>query len=232
MQRLQLSRVGEYPTQPSRLLPPVHYFISPFRSARQTHSSIYTHPTTLCFFDKRAIHIHKAYAVTANFDAMVEYTPPPEDLSRLNPIQRYMQKGELDWNDYYWLIGVVLLYVLVRPAIQKFFKWAMGGDTTEEQGGQEREAYYQRRAKVGPNSIRGGRDEPVDMDLGAAEVTTSGASLNDKGAVSNRKAKGPKGEKSEADKLLDWDDEPSRGPAAGDKSDIMQWLDRWDKEAS
>ena len=164
---------------------------------------------------------------------MVEYVPPPEDLSRLNPVQRYMQKGELDWHDYYWLVGIVLVYILARPAIQKFFSWFIGGgDQAEQEGVREREAYYQRRAKVGPNAIRGGKDEPADIAIGTAEGTASGASINDKGAVSNRKAKGPKGEKSEADKLLDWDDEPPRAPAEGDRSDVMQWLNKWDKEES
>lgn len=160
---------------------------------------------------------------------MPQYVPPPQDLSRLNPIQRYMQKGELEWNDYYWLIGIVIVYIMARPAIQKFFNTTLGGNKDEKEGAQQREAYYQRRAKVGPNAIRGGKDDPLDILSDDADVSASGASPANGGGVTNRKAKGPK---SEAAKLLDWDDEPSRAPSDGDKSDVMQWLNKWDKEAS
>ncbi|ETN37391.1 uncharacterized protein HMPREF1541_08382 [Cyphellophora europaea CBS 101466] len=163
---------------------------------------------------------------------MVEYTPPPEDLSRLNPIQRYMQKGQLDWNDYFYLVIIVFVYILARPAIHKFFSWVLGGSKEEQEGQEEREAYYKRRARIGPNAIRGGKDEPADIDLDMPAGKTSGANVSAEGAVSNRKTKGPKGEKSEADKLLDWDDEPVPAPAEGGKSDVMQWLNKWDKEAS
>jgi hypothetical protein len=158
---------------------------------------------------------------------MVQYVPPPEDLSRLNPIQRYMQKGELEWNDYYWLFGLVFLYIMARPAIQRFFTTTLGRSAAEEEGAKEREAYYQRRAKVGPNAIRGGKDDALNMLSEDADVTASGASPASGGTVSNRKSKGTK---SEADKLLDWDDEPSRTANEGDKSDVMQWLNKWDKD--
>lgn len=211
-------------------LPPVPLKYPPFSrgcSASQTPAHPAALRNILEHFNRRntaSVHEHPS--------KMVEYVPAPADLSRLNPIQRYMQKGTLDWNDYYWLIGIVLVYIWVRPAIQKFFAYAIGGNEAEEEGEAERAAYYERRAKVGPNTIRGGKDEPVDVTTDAVDGTTSGASLHDKGAISNRKAKGPKGEKSEADKLLDWDDEPSRGSTTGDKSDVVQWLEKWDKEAA
>ena len=160
---------------------------------------------------------------------MPQYVPPPKDLSRLNAVQRYMQKGELEWSDYYWLIGIVIIYIMARPAIQKFFNTTLGHNTDEQEGNKEREAYYQRRAKVGPNAIRGGKDDPLDMLSEDADVSASGVAHANGGTATNRKAKGPK---SETDKLLDWDEEPSRSATDGDKSDVMQWLNRWDKETS
>ncbi|KPI45017.1 uncharacterized protein AB675_2570 [Cyphellophora attinorum] len=160
---------------------------------------------------------------------MVEYTPPPADLSRLNFVQRYMQKGSLDWSDYGYLILVVLAYLAVRPALQR---WVIGKSEEEEQGVLERASYQERRAKVGANAIRGGKAEPEDL-LTADETTTSGANVtqSSEGAVVNRKAKGVKfaGPKSETEKLVDWDDEPGRTAVEGDKSDVMAWLDKWDK---
>jgi hypothetical protein len=160
---------------------------------------------------------------------MVDYNPPA-DLSRLNPIQRYMHKGELEWTDYYWLIAIVFVYIMARPTLQNLFARSFGGNAAESEGVGEREAYYERRAKVGPNAIRGERDDPIDItNDNAADVTTTGSVNKTNGAVSNRKGKGPK---SEADKLLDWDGEPSRDTSEGDKTDVMQWLNKWDKEAS
>lgn len=160
---------------------------------------------------------------------MVEYTPPPADLSRLNPVQRYLQKGSLDWSDYFWLILAVLAYAAARPMLQKFMS---GKDQTAEEGVQERDAYNQRRARVGANAIRGGKEEPEEIAT-ADETTTSGANVKHDagGEVLNRKAKGSRGPRSEADKLLDWDDDdaPGRTTVEGDKSDITAWLDKWDK---
>ena len=163
---------------------------------------------------------------------MVEYVPPPADLSRLNPIQRYMQKGTLEWSDYFWLCVVVAVYLIARPAIRKFI---MGKDQAEAEGEYERGKYQERRAKVGLNNIREGKAEPEDITA-ATETTASGANVkNDAGGeVLNRKPKGSKVPKSEADKLLNWDDEgsaaePSRTTAEGGKSDVAAWLDKWDK---
>lgn len=166
----------------------------------------------------------------SNAFKMVEYVPPPADLSKLNPVQRYLQKGQLDRQDYIYLCLLVAIYFIARPAIQNFFAWFMGGSKEVEEGEKEREAYNERRARVSANAIRGGKDEPEDITSDPLEGTTSGANVKKgaNGEVSNRKTKGPKGEKSEADKLLDWDDEPPRAPVEGDKSEITKWLDHWD----
>lgn len=157
---------------------------------------------------------------------MVEYTPPPADLSRLNPIQRYMQKGQLERQDYVWLLIMVLAYFAARPYIQNLFKWWFNHDDLQE-GEQVREEYLKSKAKVGPNAIRGTEaDEPVSIPE-KLEDTTTGSHVDKKGKVVNRKTK----EKSGEEKLLDWDDEPERTPTEGDKSDVVTWLDKWSKES-
>jgi len=158
---------------------------------------------------------------------MVEYVAPPEDLTQLNPIQRYMQKGQLGRQDYVWLLIVVLAYFTARPYIQKFFKWWMGTEDQKE-GEQVMDEYFKSKAKVGPNAIRGTEsEEPSTMVEKAGAASASGSSLDKKSGVVNRKAKGKSGE----EELLDWDDEPPRKPTEGDKSDVVTWLDKWSDEA-
>lgn len=155
---------------------------------------------------------------------MVEYVPPPEDFSRLNPVQRYLQKGHLDRQDYIWLILFVLAYFTARPYIQEFFKWWMGNDAIKE-GAQVREEYYKSKAKVGPNAIRG-TDTEESTTIPETGSGASGSAVDKKGNVVNRKTK----EKTGEDQLLDWDDEPARKPTEGDKSDVVAWLDKWSNE--
>ncbi|KIW91998.1 uncharacterized protein Z519_06980 [Cladophialophora bantiana CBS 173.52] len=156
---------------------------------------------------------------------MVEYTPPPEDLSRLNPIQRYMQKGQLDKQDYVYLFIIVAIYFMARPKIEEFFKWWMGQKDLKE-GEQARTEYMHSRAKVGPNVIRGTESTVLETIPEVSGDTATGTNMDKKGKVMNRKTK----EKSGAEKLLDWEDEPERKPTEGDKSDIVAWLDRWSNE--
>ncbi|OAL37429.1 hypothetical protein AYO20_03278 [Fonsecaea nubica] len=155
---------------------------------------------------------------------MVEYTPAPEDLSRLNPIQRYMQKGQLDKQDYVYLILIVLVYFMARPKIEEFFKWWMGPKELQE-GEQARIAYMQ-KAKVGPNVIRGTETRSLETIPEVSADTATGTNMDKKGKVVNRKTK----DKSGTDKLLDWEDEPERKPTEGDKSDVVAWLDKWSNE--
>lgn len=165
---------------------------------------------------------------------MVEYVPPPRDLSRLNPIQRYMQKGSLDWSDYGWLVALVLLYWFCRPALQRFFKTMAGPEIQE--GEEEQKAYEQRRAKaaVDANSIRSGKKQQQQdkgkslgqiLDEGTDgmmqdKATTSSAHVADTEAVSRRTEvkKKKKGvsfapEKSAEERTLDWEDESQWDPS-------------------
>ncbi|KAL6244486.1 hypothetical protein RBB50_008728 [Rhinocladiella similis] len=154
---------------------------------------------------------------------MVEYVPPPQDLSHLNPVQKYMQKGHLDRQDYIWLFIIVLAYFSARPYIQKFFKWWMGSEDQKE-GEQVMTEYFDSKAKVGPNAIRGTEnEEPSLIPEKIGDASASGSNIDQKGGVVNRKAKGKSGE----EQLLDWDDEPARQPAEGDKTDVVAWMDKW-----
>ncbi|KAK5070749.1 hypothetical protein LTR64_007474 [Lithohypha guttulata] len=185
---------------------------------------------------------------------MVDYVPPPKDLSRLNVVQRYMQKGSLDWSDYLRLAALVLTYWFLRPYIMRLAKrWS---DDAVRKGEEEQAAYQERRAAaaVAANEIRSGKKEKEGKTLGqlldegsSGAVASSGADSSAKHAnetqqneMKNRKQK-KKGvsfapEKSETDKTLDWEDEsefdPRRGPqpvvaevpASGD---IKQWMEKW-----
>ena len=162
---------------------------------------------------------------------MVEYSPPPTNLDQLNPIQRYMQKGSLDKQDYFYLVLFVLAYVALRPAIKKGAAWLLASEDFK-QGQKAQKEYIQNKAKakIGVNAIRGGKDESEHLvDDGGIDVTASGIESRSTGQVLNRKTKAQDPTKSEVDKLLDWDDEPPREKQEGDKSDVVAWLDKWDK---
>jgi hypothetical protein len=140
-----------------------------------------------------------------------------------------MQKGSLDIEDYAWLVILVLAYIALRPYTQKALKWLLAPKDIDE-GRQAQEEYFQSKAKVGANAIRGSKmDEPQTISLETGEVTASGSNLDKSGQAVNRRAKDTNLGKSEEDKLVDWDDEPARGHVEGDKSDVVAWLDKWDK---
>lgn len=158
---------------------------------------------------------------------MAKYTPPPEDLSRLNPIQRYMQKGELEGWDWVYLILLVLVYFAARPSIQRFVKWWLADEDLKE--GEKAQAEFLRskaKAKVGPNAIRGTETQPTTALPNTSGDKATGSSLDNKSTVVNRKTK----DKSGTDVLLDWDDQPERNPTEGDKNDVVAWMDKWANE--
>ena len=143
-----------------------------------------------------------------------------------------MQKGSLDKQDYIWLTIFALAYIAARPLNSKLFNWFIALKELSE-GEREITEYWQRtaKAKASPNSIRGGKDDGVeDISLDTTtETKISGAAVDKQGKVSNRKAKGKKGENSEVDKFIDWDDEPAHISVEGEKSDVIAWLKKWDK---
>lgn len=159
---------------------------------------------------------------------MVEYGPRPDRLDRMNPIQRYMQKGSLDFQDYMWLLVLVLAYIVFRPYVKQGMKWLLAPKDVKE-GDEFLKAHYQ-KAKVDPNAIRGAKADPSRaLPETDSSVAASGSAVGKEGQVSNRKIKSSNSTKTEEEKLIDWDDEPAREHVEGEKSDIIAWLDRWDK---
>lgn len=159
---------------------------------------------------------------------MVEYVPPPKDLSRLNPIQRYMQKGSLDRQDYVWLFIIVLAYFTARPYVQELAKRFFSPATDEGERIRQEFIMSKAKAKVGPNAIRGTEHQELEtIPESKEDVTTSGTQSTSKGKAVNRKNK----EKTLQDQLLDWDDEPARPAEDPSKADVVSWLDKWSKEA-
>lgn len=160
---------------------------------------------------------------------MVEYAPVPENLHELNPIQRYMQKGSLDRQDYAYLFIFVLAYFAARPYIQKLAKWFFAPKELLEGEAAQKE-YFDSKAKVSPNEIRGEKEEQPNS-ISETKTAASGSNTDKKGNVVNRKSKAQvASQKTQEEQLLNWDDEPARKATEGDKSDIVAWLDRWDKE--
>jgi hypothetical protein len=158
---------------------------------------------------------------------MVQYTPPPEDLSHLNPIQRYMQKGQLEARDWAYLLIFVLAYLAARPTIQRGIKWYMADeDLREGERAQKEFLQSKAKAKISPNSIRGTEKEPLASIPENAAETTTGSSLTSQGKVINRKDK----QKPHSEVLLDWDDQPEQKQREGDKADVVAWMDKWANE--
>ena len=154
---------------------------------------------------------------------MVQYTPPPADLSQLNPIQRYLQKGELDTRDFAYLFIFVLAYFAARPAIQRGIKWWLADE--DLRAGERAQAEFL-KAKVDPNIIRATKTRETASTPGNSGDTTTGSNVDKNGTVVNRKTK----DKSGTDVLLDWDDQPERKPTEGDKADVVSWLNKWSNE--
>ena len=164
--------------------------------------------------------------------ALGEYSAPPSDLSRLNPIQRYMQKGSLDKQDYVYLLIFVLAYFALRPYLKKGAAWFFAPEGLQAgQDAQKEYAQNRARAAVGANEIRGGRDGAPEelISENDTDVAATGIEATGTGQATNRRTKNQAPSKTEADKLLNWDDEPARTRQEGDQGDVAAWLDRWDK---
>ena len=160
---------------------------------------------------------------------MVEYSKPPP-LDKLNPVQRYLQKGELETGDWFKLALLVIVYLLLRPWIEHLFKAPFNADPRKTS--QEANKGGKSKAKVSPNAIRGAVD---DTDEGAAlepYATTSGRDPTmGSGAFVTRRGKGgTSGSQRMEDTLLDWEDVPARKPVEGDKGDVVEWLGSWDEK--
>jgi len=146
-----------------------------------------------------------------------------------------MQKGQLEREDWIRLGLLVLAYFVARPWILKLFKWFFTNKDLSEGEAIQKE-WAERKAKVGPNAIRGTKSEPVDSTtIMNAEATASGSNTNQANVVVNRKSKiqSPNDQKSAEEKLLDWEDEGAEPPViaggSGEKADVVTWLNQWDQ---
>lgn len=162
---------------------------------------------------------------------MPEYSPPPASLDHLNPIQRYLQKGALDFQDYMNLFLLVLAYFVSRPYIdagmKKFFKHK---DLSEGEDIQKEYIESKMKPKVGANEIRGAKTTTVGSSV---EITASGADIKPASALVNRKAiqTAATGEvpAPTAEQLLEWSDITTTGTAEGAETDVLTWVNTWDE---
>lgn len=163
-----------------------------------------------------------------------------------------MQKGSLEWQDYLRLAGIILVYWLSRPLLQRTFKrWS---NEAIREGEEETAAYRERRAQAAAvaNDLRSGKADKTENsqtlgDLldsgevtGAATSKTTGVADSEENQVKNRKSK-KKGvsfaaEKTEEEKTLDWEDDsefdPRHAPAVKENGqpqsgDIKEWMEKW-----
>ena len=163
---------------------------------------------------------------------MPQYTPPPPTLDHLNPVQRYLQKGSLEFQDYVNLLLLVLAYFFIRPYIdagmKKFFA---NKDLSEGEEIQKEFAESKLKPKVGANEIRGAKTATIGSD---AEITSSGAETKPANIPFNRKARQVEAQIGEvpaptAEQLLEWDDITTVGTTEGGKADVVSWVDKWDE---
>jgi len=117
--------------------------------------------------------------------------------------------------------------VVARPWIDLAFQKFFTQDVTKTS--QEAHRKKQPKAKVGPNAIRGGPEVPDDTTTSAdmdGDATASGQYITT--ANTELERRGGSGMKALQEQLLDWDNEPARAPVEGDKTDVVEWLKKWD----
>src|SRR5271155_4316297 len=160
---------------------------------------------------------------------MVEYSPPPADLSKLNPIQRYLQKGALETRDWFRLFIIVMSYLLLRPYIEWLMKkWF---DADPKKSSQDAQAEAKLTARIPANAIRGNKSE----GKGGSTAKASGSEPAGEEEITLRRP-GKGGAEFTAttlqEQLLNWDDLDlkARKPVEGDKNDVTEWLGGWDEK--
>lgn len=156
---------------------------------------------------------------------MPEYVPPPASLDHLNPIQRYLQKGKLEFQDYMNLVLLVLAYFVLRPYIEAGMKRIFENKDLKE-GEQAQRDYIESKTKpkVGANEIRGARTTTIEPTPGA-----TGADVVPSNIPVSRKTK-PTDEvpPPTAEQLLEWSDIVTTGSTEGGEADVATWVDNWD----
>ena len=156
---------------------------------------------------------------------MPEYVPPPASLDHLNPIQRYLQKGKLEFQDYMNLVLLVLAYFVLRPYIEAGMKKMFENKDLKE-GEQTQKDYIESKTKpkVGANEIRGAKTSTTESAKGAtgAEIAPSNVPVNRKSRPTDE-VPAPT-----AEQLLEWSDIATTGSTEGGKADVATWVDNWD----
>lgn len=156
---------------------------------------------------------------------MPDYIPPPASLDHLNPIQRYLQKGKLEFQDYMNLMLLVLAYFVLRPYIEAGMKKIFENKDVKE-GEQAQKDYIESKIKpkVGANEIRGAKSAAIVSATGA-----TGTDIASSNVPVNRKSK-PMDEvpAPTAEQLLEWSDIATTGSTEGAKADVATWVDNWD----
>jgi hypothetical protein len=159
---------------------------------------------------------------------MVQYAPTPP-LDTMNPIQRYLHKGELEPWDWARLALIVIAYILLRPSIQWLMKKYFDADPLKTS--QEARQAAKAKAKVSPNAIRGAAVEVEQEDpLSPANATASGTETTANDDMSGRIGKGKSAftAKTFEQQLMDWDDIQDIQSVEGPKGDVSEWVKRWD----
>lgn len=156
---------------------------------------------------------------------MPNYVPPPATLDHLNFVQRYLQKGQLEFQDYVNLMLLVLAYFIGRPYIEAGMKKMFENKDIKE-GEQAQKDYIDSKTKpkVGANEIRGAKTATIEPTKGAtgADIAPSNVPINRKSRPEDM-VPDPT-----AEQLLDWSDITTTGSTEGGKADVATWVDNWD----
>jgi hypothetical protein len=166
--------------------------------------------------------------VLSHRERMVQYAPTPP-LDQMNPIQRYLHKGELEPWDWARLALIVIAYLLLRPSIEWLMRKYFDADPRKTSQDARRAA--KAKAKVSPNAIRRAVLEAEEEDSSSpANATASGTETTANDDMSGRRGKGKSAftAKTFEQQLLDWDDMEEIQPLEGPPGDVSEWVKKWD----
>lgn len=168
----------------------------------------------------------------SHHEKMAQYAPTPS-LEKMNPIQRYLHKGELEPWDWIRLALIVMSYFVLRPSIEAAMRWYFDADPGKtSQDARQKAKEEKAKAKISPNDIRSARGlSEKDVSTSAQDATASGRAGNgDDEIVLRRPGKGGSefSAKTLEQQLLDWDDVDGIQPVEGPRGDITEWVKKWD----
>ena len=165
----------------------------------------------------------------SHHERMAQYAPTPR-LDKMNPIQKYLHKGELEPWDWARLALIVITYLLLRPSIEWLMKKYFDADPFKTSQDARQAAKAKTKAKVSPNAIRGAAvEEKQDEPLSPSNAIASGTETTANDIVSGRRGKGRSEftAKTFEQQLLDWDDVQDIQPVEGPKGEVSDWVEKW-----